>query len=58
MFGIEGPAWGALKAAEQHTHERLAESDLFAAALEAARLAEPYPELLAASSHMLAVARG
>lgn len=28
---------------------------MFRAALEAARLAEPYPDLLAASSHMLAV---
>jgi hypothetical protein len=55
--GIEGPAWGALKAAEQHTGERLADSPLFAAALEATRSAEPYPDLLAASSRLLAIAR-
>jgi hypothetical protein len=36
---------------------RPADSALFAAALEAARLAEPYPDLLAASSHMLAIAQ-
>lgn len=57
VYGIEGPTWGALQAAERHTGERLADSPLFAAALQAARLAEPYPDLLAASSHMLAVAR-
>jgi SAM-dependent methyltransferase len=57
VYGIEGPAWGALKATEQHTGERLDDSDLFTAALEAARLAEPYSDLLAASSHMLAIAR-
>ncbi|WP_175407395.1 bifunctional 2-polyprenyl-6-hydroxyphenol methylase/3-demethylubiquinol 3-O-methyltransferase UbiG [Streptomyces sp. TRM64462] len=58
VYGIEGPAWGALKAAEQHTGARLdSDSPLFASALEAARLAEPYPELLSTASHMLAVAR-
>ncbi|MEU9120176.1 class I SAM-dependent methyltransferase [Streptomyces sp. NPDC048506] len=58
VYGIEGPAWGAVKATEQHTGEPLAEdSPLFTAALEAARLAEPYPDLLSASSHMLAIAR-
>ncbi|MFI0712008.1 class I SAM-dependent methyltransferase [Streptomyces inhibens] len=57
VYGIEGPTWGALKATEQHTGELLAESPLFTAALEAARLAEPYPDLLAASSHMLAIAQ-
>ncbi|MGP3981982.1 class I SAM-dependent methyltransferase [Streptomyces sp. KR80] len=58
VYGVEGPSWGALKATEQYTGERLDTSGpLFAAALEAARLAEPYPDLLAASSHMLAVAQ-
>lgn len=57
VHGIEGPTWSLLKAAEQHTGELLAESPLFAAALTAARLAEPYPELLAAASHLLAVGR-
>jgi SAM-dependent methyltransferase len=56
VHGIEGPTWSLLKAAEQHTGEPLAESALFTAALTAARLAEPYPDLLAASSHLLAVA--
>lgn len=31
--------------------------DLIASAMAAARMAEPYPELLAASSHLLAVGR-
>ncbi|WP_442272228.1 hypothetical protein [Streptomyces sp. M-16] len=56
MYGVEGPAWSALKAAEQHSGDGLAGSKLFDAALTAARLAEPHPDLLAASSHMLAVA--
>ncbi|MFB0629964.1 hypothetical protein [Streptomyces sp. AB3(2024)] len=56
VYGVEGPAWSALKAAEQHGGEGLAESRLFEAALAAARLAEPHPDLLAASSHMLAAA--
>ncbi|MEU2834680.1 hypothetical protein ABZ667_39590 [Streptomyces lavendulae] len=56
VYGVEGPAWSALKAAEQHSGDGLAGSKLFDAALTAARLAEPHPDLLAASSHMLAVA--
>ncbi|MQY14368.1 hypothetical protein SRB5_45340 [Streptomyces sp. RB5] len=55
VYGIEGPAWGQLKAAEQHTGESLIGTDMLGAALSAARLAEPYPDLLAASSHMLGV---
>ncbi|MDX3849618.1 class I SAM-dependent methyltransferase [Streptomyces sp. AK02-01A] len=55
VYGIEGPAWGMLKAAEQHTGESVVGSSLFESALAAARMAEPYPELLAASSHLLAV---
>lgn len=57
VHGIEGPAWGLLKAAELAGGRPLAESEMFQAALRASRLAEPYPELLAASSHMLATAR-
>ncbi|MEW1546089.1 class I SAM-dependent methyltransferase [Streptomyces tsukubensis] len=58
VYGVEGPAWGALKAAEQHSGAPLPlDSPLFLAALEAARLAEPHPALLAAASHLLAVAR-
>ncbi|RAJ67040.1 hypothetical protein K378_02406 [Streptomyces sp. Amel2xB2] len=57
VFGIEGPAWGMLKATEQHTGESSTGTPLFDSVLAAARMAEPYPELLAASSHMLAVGR-
>ena len=56
VFGIEGPAWSLLKAVEQHTGTEPSD-DLFQSALTAARLAEPYPELLAASSHLLAVGK-
>ncbi|MEV6688547.1 class I SAM-dependent methyltransferase [Streptomyces sp. NPDC051130] len=56
VYGIEGPAWSALKATEQHTGDGLIGSKMFEAALTAARLAEPHPDLLSASSHMLAVA--
>ncbi|MEU5835102.1 methyltransferase domain-containing protein [Streptomyces diacarni] len=57
VFGIEGPTWGMLKATEQYTKESVIGSPLFESALAAARMAEPYPELLAASSHMLTVGR-
>jgi hypothetical protein len=55
VLGVEGPAWALLKATEQHTGESLTDSPMFTAALTAARLAEPYPELLSAASHLLAV---
>ncbi|MCG7525044.1 methyltransferase domain-containing protein [Streptomyces sp. OfavH-34-F] len=54
VFGVEGPAWSLVKAAEQQPGEGPTD-DLIASAVEAARMAEPYPELLAASSHLLAV---
>ncbi|WP_037912017.1 class I SAM-dependent methyltransferase [Actinacidiphila yeochonensis] len=54
VFGVEGPTWSLLKAVEQSTGAPPSE-ELFASALTAARLAEPYPELLAAGSHLLAV---
>lgn len=58
VYGVEGPGWGQMKAVEQHTGRPLpADHPAFEAALRAARLAEPYPELLAAASHLLAVAR-
>jgi ubiquinone/menaquinone biosynthesis C-methylase UbiE len=58
VFGIEGPVWSQLKAVEQHPGATSGPSEaLFQSALTAARLAEPYPELLAASSHLLAVGR-
>jgi ubiquinone/menaquinone biosynthesis C-methylase UbiE len=56
VLGIEGPAWSLLKAVEQATGAP-PDDALFQSALTAARLAEPYPELLAASSHLLAVGR-
>ncbi|MFD5069996.1 class I SAM-dependent methyltransferase [Streptomyces sp. NPDC058369] len=56
VFGIEGPAWSLVKAAEQQPGDGPTD-ELIASAMVAARLAEPYPELLAASSHLLAVGR-
>ncbi|GGZ19120.1 class I SAM-dependent methyltransferase [Streptomyces poonensis] len=57
VFGVEGPAWSMLAAAERNTGESFRDTDLFESALTAARMAEPYPELLAASSHLLAIGR-
>ncbi|MGW7410562.1 class I SAM-dependent methyltransferase [Streptomyces sp. NPDC054833] len=57
VFGVEGPAWSLLAAAERNTGQSFQATSLFESALTAARLAEPYPELLAASSHLLAVGR-
>lgn len=58
VYGVEGPGWAQLKAVEQHTGQGLAERHpAFEAALRAARLADGHPELLAAASHLLAVAR-
>lgn len=57
VYGIEGPAWSMLAAAERNTGQSYSESALFESVLAAARMAEPYPELLAASSHLLAVGR-
>nr|WP_244173915.1 methyltransferase [Streptomyces recifensis] len=54
VFGIEGPAWSLVKAAEQQPGDGPTD-ELIASATEGARMAEPYPELLAASSHLLAV---
>jgi ubiquinone/menaquinone biosynthesis C-methylase UbiE len=54
-FGVEGPAWSMLAAAERNTGGDFRDTPLFESALTAARMAEPYPELLAASSHMLAI---
>ncbi|MCD0485414.1 methyltransferase domain-containing protein [Streptacidiphilus sp. ASG 303] len=58
VFGIEGPAWSLLKTADHLPGiEPSALQALFESVLTAARLAEPYPELLSASSHLLAVGR-
>lgn len=56
VFGIEGPAWSLVKAVEQQPGDGPTD-DLIASAMTAARMAEPHPELLAASSHLLAVGR-
>ncbi|MYR44132.1 class I SAM-dependent methyltransferase [Streptomyces sp. SID5910] len=55
VFGVEGPAWSLLAAAERNTGQSFRESHLFDSVLTAARMAEPHPELLAASSHLLTV---
>jgi ubiquinone/menaquinone biosynthesis C-methylase UbiE len=57
VLGIEGPAWSMLAAAERNTGSDFRDTPLFESALTAARMAEPYPELLAASSHLLATGR-
>lgn len=56
VYSVEGPAWGLLKAAERGG-QRVADADpLFQSVLAAARLAEPFPALMASASHLLAVA--
>lgn len=56
VYSVEGPAWGLLKAAERNG-EKVADDDpLFQSVLAAARLAEPFPALMASASHLLAVA--
>ncbi|MGW3150732.1 class I SAM-dependent methyltransferase [Streptomyces sp. NPDC001177] len=57
VFGVEGPAWSMLAATERNTGGDFRGTPLFESALTAARMAEPYPELLAASSHLLAMGR-
>lgn len=57
VFSVEGPAWGMLKAVEARG-ERIGDEDpLFLSVLAAARLADDYPELMSAASHLLAVGR-
>ncbi|MEY9840559.1 class I SAM-dependent methyltransferase [Streptacidiphilus sp. EB103A] len=57
VYGVEGPMWGLVKAVEQRDGEPLPDDDpVMLSALTAARLADPYPDLLAASSHLLAIA--
>lgn len=56
VFGVEGPAWSVIKTTEQHTGTSLVGTPLFESVLTAARMAEPYPELLAGSSHLLSLA--
>ncbi|MFJ5546730.1 class I SAM-dependent methyltransferase [Streptomyces sp. NPDC093225] len=54
LFGIEGPGWVAVKAIEKYTGANLMGTDMYEAALAAARLAEPHPALTDASAHILA----
>ncbi|MBY8884112.1 class I SAM-dependent methyltransferase [Streptomyces sp. PTM05] len=56
VLGVEGPAWSLLKVAEKQPGQGPTD-ELIASALAAARMAEPYPELLAASSHFLGFGR-
>jgi SAM-dependent methyltransferase len=57
VFGVEGPAWGMLRAAEARgvTIGDAGDDPLFDSVLEAARMADYHPELLAAASHLLAI---
>lgn len=55
VHGVEGPAWSMLAAAERNTGRPFRDTPLFQSVLTAARMAEAYPELLAASSHLLAL---
>lgn len=47
-FSVDWPAWSLVKAAEQQPGEGPTD-DLIASAMAAARMAEPYRELLAAT---------
>ncbi|MGK5534127.1 hypothetical protein [Streptomyces sp. URMC 129] len=58
VFGVEGRTRAMLKATERYTGDSVIDTPLFRSALTAARMAETYPELLAASSHFLAIAGG
>jgi SAM-dependent methyltransferase len=59
VFGVEGPAWGMLRAAEARgvIIGDVGDDPLFDSVLAAARMAENHPELLSAASHLLAVGR-
>lgn len=57
LYGVEGPMWGMVKAVELRAGQPLLDDDpIMVSALRAAELADPYPDLLATSSHLLAVA--
>ncbi|MEU3904180.1 class I SAM-dependent methyltransferase [Streptomyces goshikiensis] len=57
LYGIEGPGWVAVKAIEKYTGVNLMGTEMYEAALAAARLAEPHGALTDASAHVLAVTR-
>ncbi|MEU9172177.1 class I SAM-dependent methyltransferase [Streptomyces sp. NPDC048420] len=55
LYGIEGPGWVAVKAIEKYTSANLMGTDIYEAALAAARIAEPHAALTDASAHFLAI---
>ncbi|MGW0896857.1 class I SAM-dependent methyltransferase [Streptomyces goshikiensis] len=55
MYGIEGPGWVAVKAIEKYTSTNLLGTEMYDAALAAARIADPHPALIDASAHILAI---
>ncbi|MEV0407594.1 class I SAM-dependent methyltransferase [Actinoallomurus sp. NPDC050550] len=57
LFGVEGPAWAALRGITIHTGESLTGSAHVASAVAAARIADSDPALLPASSHLIAFGR-
>ncbi|MDT0309072.1 methyltransferase domain-containing protein [Streptomyces sp. DSM 44917] len=57
VTGVEGPAWSLLRATERLNSQSLTGTPLFASALAAARMAESFPDLLAAGSHLLTTAQ-
>lgn len=57
-FGVEGPCWSQVRAVELHTGKPLPDDHpLILGALAAARMADGHPDLLAATSHLLAIGR-
>ncbi|WP_327386849.1 class I SAM-dependent methyltransferase [Streptomyces sp. NBC_01207] len=55
IYGVEGPGWVAVKAIEKYTGANLMDTDMYEAALAAARMAEPHAALTDASAHVLAI---
>ncbi|WP_328486005.1 class I SAM-dependent methyltransferase [Streptomyces zaomyceticus] len=55
LYGIEGPGWVTVKAIEKYTGANLMGTDVYEAALAAARIAEPHAALTDASAHILAI---
>ncbi|WP_395298147.1 class I SAM-dependent methyltransferase [Kitasatospora hibisci] len=56
VYGVQGPAFTALRTEERHTGARDLGADALEAALAAARFADAHPELVFTSMHLLAVA--
>ncbi|MFI9723966.1 class I SAM-dependent methyltransferase [Streptomyces sp. NPDC052396] len=55
MYGIEGPSWPVIKSIERHTGQSVADTTLFDAAVEAARLSDAYSGQIDMSAHILAI---